>query len=95
MVRNIGYTPFKVTHASDYFQELYEFAKVLIEGGLAYVCHQTADQMKGFETEASPWRDRSVDLNLQLFEVWLNVKKRCQYETNVLILIKGYESWKV
>jgi len=64
-----GYKPYQVTHASDYFNELYAFAVVLIQKGLAYVCHQTADQMKGFETETSPWRDRPVDVNLKLFEV--------------------------
>lgn len=69
----IGYKPYKITHASDNFEKLYEFAVVLIKKGLAYVCHQTADDMKGFDTEASPWRDRSIDLNLQLFEVSLKI----------------------
>ncbi|MFM2388154.1 MAG: hypothetical protein RL660_2911 [Bacteroidota bacterium] len=61
-------------YASDYFEQLYEFAKVLINKGLAYVDHSTAEQMsvqKGDLTVPgtnSPYRDRSVEENLQLFE---------------------------
>ena len=64
-----GYTPYKVTHASDYFDELYEWAVVLIKKGLAYVCHQKADELKGFNPPPSPWRDRSIEENYQLFLV--------------------------
>lgn len=64
-----GYKPFAITHSSDNFDQLYEWAIVLIKKGLAYVCHQTADEMKGFNPEPSPWRDRPVEENLQLFKV--------------------------
>ena len=61
------------TFASDYFDELCGFAEQLIERGKAYVCSLTADQIRltrGTLTEpgtASPYRDRSVDENLDLF----------------------------
>lgn len=74
MVEWLGYKPFKITHSSDNFQQLYEWAVVLIKKGLAYVCHQTADQMKGFNVELSPWRDRPIEESLQLFEDMKNGK---------------------
>lgn len=67
----LGYKPFKVTHSSDYFDQLYEWAVQLIKADLAYVCHQGADEMKGFNQVLSPWRDRPISENLQLFEVLL------------------------
>lgn len=74
MVEWLGYKPFQITHSSDNFQQLYEWAIVLIKKGLAYVCHQTADEMKGFVTVMSPWRDRDIEENLQLFEDMKNGK---------------------
>jgi glutaminyl-tRNA synthetase len=59
--------------ASDYFEQLYEWAIVLIEAGKAYVDDLSADEIRGHRgtlTEpgtASPWRDRSVEENLDLF----------------------------
>jgi len=60
--------------ASDYFQQIYEFAVSLIKKGLAYVDDQTAEQIasqKGTPTEPgkeSPYRNRSVEENLDLFQ---------------------------
>ncbi len=60
-------------YASDYFDKLYEFAVTLIKKGLAYVDDSTADEIaatKGSTTEPgknSPYRDRSIEENLQLF----------------------------
>lgn len=68
-LQNLGYKPYKITHSSDYFDQLYKWAVELIKKGLAYVCHQTADEMKGFNPTPSPWRERSIEENLQLFEV--------------------------
>ncbi|XP_043287054.1 probable glutamine--tRNA ligase [Venturia canescens] len=68
MVEWLGYKPAMVTHASDNFQQLYEWAVKLIEKGHAYVCHQSSDEMKGFNPPPSPWRDRPVSESLQLFE---------------------------
>ena len=74
MVEWLGYKPYKVTHSSDNFQQLYEWAVVLIRKGLAYVCHQTADEMKGFNPKPSQWRDRPIEESLQLFEDMKNGK---------------------
>ncbi len=60
-------------YASDYFDQLYEWATLLIKSGLAYVDDQTQEQIRQTRgtvmvpgTE-SPWRNRSVDENLDLF----------------------------
>lgn len=74
MVEWLGYRPDRITHSSDNFQQLYEWAVVLIRKGLAYVCHQSADDMKGFNPVPSPWRDRPADQSLQLFEDMKNGK---------------------
>jgi glutaminyl-tRNA synthetase len=63
----------RLRHASDYFQEIHDLAVALIEKGLAYVDHQTADRIRetrGTLTEPgknSPYRERSVEENLRLF----------------------------
>ena len=60
-------------YASDYFEQLYEFAIRLIQSGRAFVCDLSADQMREYRgtlTEAgknSPFRDRSIEENLDLF----------------------------
>lgn len=65
-------------YASDYFQQLYEWAVKLIKEGKAYVDDQSSEQMaiqKGTPTEPgtnSPNRDRPVDENLDLFEAMKN-----------------------
>ena len=62
-----------LTHASDYFQRLYDFAEELIQQGKAYVDSQSQDsirEQRGTLTEpgtASPFRDRSIAENLDLF----------------------------
>jgi glutaminyl-tRNA synthetase len=61
-------------YASDYFDQLYKWAVQLIEAGKAYVCDLTADEIREYRgtlTEPgkeSPYRDRSVEENLALFE---------------------------
>ncbi|MDH3545574.1 MAG: glutamine--tRNA ligase/YqeY domain fusion protein [Gammaproteobacteria bacterium] len=63
----------RLTHASDYFDKLYEAAEKLIEMGKAYVDSLSADEIRAYRgtlTEPgknSPHRDRSVDENLDLF----------------------------
>jgi glutaminyl-tRNA synthetase len=60
--------------ASDYFEQLYEYALQLIEGGKAYVCSLTPDEIREYRgtlTEPgkeSPYRNRPVEENLELFE---------------------------
>lgn len=72
-VQWLGFQWVNEFYASDYFDYLYEFAIKLINKGLAYVDESTSEQMaamKGTPTEAgtnSPYRDRSVEENLDLF----------------------------
>jgi glutaminyl-tRNA synthetase len=72
-VRWLGFEWDSLRHASDYFEQLYEWAEVLIKAGKAYVDDLTADQIRehrGTLTEPgknSPWRGRSVEENLGLF----------------------------
>ncbi|MDP3921230.1 MAG: glutamine--tRNA ligase/YqeY domain fusion protein [Candidatus Omnitrophota bacterium] len=60
-------------YASDYFEKLYEYAMALIKKGKAYVCDLTADEMREYRGtlkrpgKASPYRNRSVEENLDLF----------------------------
>ena len=64
----------RLYHASDYFDQLYEFAVHLIKTGVAYVDSLTAEEIRehrGTLTEtgrASPYRERSIEENLKLFE---------------------------
>ena len=64
----------RLFYASDYFQQLYEYALVLIGKGKAYVCDLTSEQIREYRgtlTEPgkeSPWRNRSIEENLDLFE---------------------------
>ncbi|KAI6239838.1 Glutaminyl-tRNA synthetase [Aphelenchoides fujianensis] len=67
MVKWLGYTPFKITHSSDYFDQLYEWAEKLIEKGLAYVDHQRVEEMRGQNVQESPWRNRPKEESLALF----------------------------
>ena len=61
-------------YTSDYFQQLYDWAVLLIKAGKAYVDDQSADEIaaqKGTPTtpgQHSPYRDRSIEENLNLFE---------------------------
>ncbi len=65
-------------YASDYFDKLYEFAIRLIKMGKAYVCHLSSEEMRQYRgtlTEPgreSPYRNRSVEENLELFEQMKN-----------------------
>lgn len=73
----------EVCYSSDYFDKLYEYAIELIQKGLAYVDELTPEQIREYRgtlTEPgkhSPYRDRSVEENLALFEkcVRVNLQK--------------------
>ena len=64
----------RLFYASDYFEQLYAWAVFLIKKGKAYVCDLTSEQTREYRgtlTEPgkdSPFRDRSVEENLDLFE---------------------------
>ncbi|NNK59715.1 MAG: glutamine--tRNA ligase/YqeY domain fusion protein [Flavobacteriaceae bacterium] len=70
----LGYKWDKELYSSDYFQKLYDWAVLLIKDGKAYVDSQTSEaiaEQKGTPTKVgtnSPFRDRSVSENLDLFE---------------------------
>ncbi|XP_023228872.1 glutamine--tRNA ligase-like [Centruroides sculpturatus] len=68
MVEWLGYKPNVISHSSDYFDELYNFACELIRRDLAYICHQKQEDIKGFNPPPSPWRNRPVEESLRLFE---------------------------
>lgn len=74
----LGFVWEKECFASDYFQQLYDWAVELIKNGDAYVDSQTSEAIanqKGTPTEpgkASPYRNRSVEENLELFEAMKN-----------------------
>ena len=73
-IKWLGFKWGNVFYASDYFQQLWDFAVRLIKEGKAYVDEQTSEQIaaqKGTPTQpgvASPYRDRPVEESLALFE---------------------------
>ncbi|WP_431472464.1 glutamine--tRNA ligase/YqeY domain fusion protein [Nonlabens sp. SCSIO 43208] len=74
----LGYKWDNLCYASDYFQQLYDWAIQLIKEGKAYVDSQSSEQIaeqKGTPTQPgtnSPYRNRSIDDNLKLFESMKN-----------------------
>lgn len=74
----LGFKWANVCYASDYFQQLYDWAVELIKSGDAYVDSQSSEaiaEQKGTPTQPgknSPYRDRSVQENLELFEKMKN-----------------------
>ncbi|SFB08093.1 MULTISPECIES: glutamine--tRNA ligase/YqeY domain fusion protein [unclassified Bacillus (in: firmicutes)] len=77
-VKWLGYDWDNLYFASDYFEEMYERAVLLIKKGLAYVDDLSADEIREYRgtlTEPgkeSPYRDRSIEENLELFEKMKN-----------------------
>lgn len=73
-VRWLGFEPARVLYASDYFEQLYEWAKLLISKGKAYVDFSTPDEIaaqKGTPTTpgtANKYRETSPEENMSLFE---------------------------
>ncbi|WP_443634585.1 glutamine--tRNA ligase/YqeY domain fusion protein [Candidatus Marifrigoribacter sp. Uisw_064] len=69
----LGYTWDKELYSSDYFQQLYDWAVILIKEGKAYIDSQSSEDMraqKGTPTQVgtnSPYRNRSIEENLALF----------------------------
>ena len=72
-VRWLGYQWDGLYFASDYFEQLYEFAVKLIKKGKAYVCDLSPEELREYRGtltqpgRESPWRNRSVEENLDLF----------------------------
>jgi glutaminyl-tRNA synthetase len=74
----LGYTPAGTYNTSDYFYKIYVAAVAMIEGGLAYVCELTSEEIKEYmgttdsAGKPSPYRDRTPDENFELFEKMKN-----------------------
>lgn len=83
MVGWLGFQPFKITYSSDYFDQLYELAEQLIKNDLAYVCHDTAEEIKrsrGIKEDGTPGGERipSKDRNRPIEESLAEFKKMKQ-----------------
>ncbi|KAH3682967.1 hypothetical protein WICPIJ_006054 [Wickerhamomyces pijperi] len=83
MVKWLGFEPFKITYSSDYFDQLYALAEDLIKRDKAYVCHDTAEEIKrsrgvkedgtpGGERVPSKDRNRPVEESLEEFRKMKN-----------------------
>jgi glutaminyl-tRNA synthetase len=72
-VRWLGFEPSAVLFSADYFEQMYQWAEKLIRDGKAYVCDLDDEQIRVYRGslsepgKPSPWRDRSVEENLDLF----------------------------
>lgn len=79
-IRWLGYEPRNILFASDYFEEMYERALILIRKGLAYVDQQSVEEVQRTRGDIntpgieSPYRERSIDENLKLFADMKNGK---------------------
>lgn len=73
-IRWLGYEPDSIYYASDYFEEMYDRAVILIKKGLAYIDESSPDDIKNMRGSTSikgvesPYRNRSIEVNLKLFE---------------------------
>ena len=73
-IKWLGYEPCRVTFGSDYFDQDYDLAVELIKNGIAYVDDLTKDEIKEYRGtldtpgKESPYRNRSIEENLKLFE---------------------------
>jgi glutaminyl-tRNA synthetase len=70
----LGFKPSNIFYTSDYYETIFEFAKILISNGDAYVCELSSEELSRYNgtpftigTE-SPFRNRSIEENLLLFE---------------------------
>lgn len=83
MVKWLGFEPFKITYSSDYFDQLYDLAEDLIRRDKAYVCHDTAEEIKrsrGIKEDGTPGgervpskdRNRPIEQSLEEFRKMKN-----------------------
>ncbi|HTJ41036.1 MAG TPA: glutamine--tRNA ligase/YqeY domain fusion protein [Kofleriaceae bacterium] len=72
-VRWLGFDPTAVLFSADYFERMYQWAEKLVTDGKAYVCDLNDEEIRTYRGTLSepgtpsPWRDRSVETNLDLF----------------------------
>eukprot|EP01016_Furgasonia_blochmanni_P028774 TRINITY_DN3027_c0_g1_i1.p1 TRINITY_DN3027_c0_g1~~TRINITY_DN3027_c0_g1_i1.p1 ORF type:complete len:514 (-),score=174.75 TRINITY_DN3027_c0_g1_i1:218-1759(-) len=83
----LGYTPYKITHASSYFQQLYDFAVELIKKDKAFVCQQTKAEMNEFRKlgKPSPYRNRPIEESLKMFD---GMRRGLYEEGKVMLRLK-------
>lgn len=80
-IKWLGYEPHMIVYASDYFEEMYDRAMLLVKKGLAYVDESTPESIRdmrgstGVPGKPSPYRDRPVDENISLFKAMKNGEK--------------------
>jgi glutaminyl-tRNA synthetase len=73
-VQWLGFNWAELRHASDYYQNLYDYALILIQKGLAYVDSLSMEEIRAYRGtleqpgRPSPYRDRSIEENLDLFQ---------------------------
>lgn len=92
MVEWMGFKPFKITHTSDYFQEMYELAVKLIKLGLAY-CDPSPPkdiEEQREKKQDSPYRNRPIEENLKLFE---EMKQGKFEEGKMALRVKYYNQY--
>ena len=87
IIKNVdwfGFKPEKITYTSDYFDDLYNYAIKLINMNLAYVDELSSEQISEYRrsNKNSPFRIRSIEENLKLFEEMKNGK----YQEDTLCL---------
>lgn len=73
----LGNEPYRITYASDYFEELLELGVQLIKMDKAFVCHQKPEDYRNENNptaKMSPWRNRPIEESLKLFEDMRNGK---------------------
>lgn len=81
-IRWLGYVPHDIIYASDYFEEMYDRAMLLVKKGLAYVDESTPEAIRdmrgstGIPGKPSPYRDRPTQENIALFEAMKNGEKK-------------------
>jgi len=80
-IKWLGYEPNIIVYASDYFEEMYDRAMILIKKGLAYIDESSADEIKEMRGNTakpginSPFRNRPIEENIQLFEAMKSGEK--------------------
>lgn len=84
----LGHKPYKITHTSDYFDELYLFAIDMIKKDKAYVCELDDITIKKnrYDCIDSPYRNRPINESLKLFDEMKNGKHK---EGSIVLRMKG------
>lgn len=84
----LGHKPYRVTHTSDYFEQLYNLCEQLIWNGKAYVCELDPEKIKEdrLNRVESPFRNRPIEESLQMFR---DMSKGKYAEKECVVRMKG------